>query len=102
MTSLGIRINIIRMRTTLDLPAPLLDEAQRLLGFKSKTDTVVLSLTELVRRHRIDELKSLAGRIDLGIDLGRSRRRPNGARVGAASKEDRKPAPRRVVPRAKP
>jgi hypothetical protein len=64
------------MRTTLDLPGPLLDEAQRLLGFKSKTDTIVLSLTELVRRRRIDELKSLVGRVDLGIDLGRSRRRP--------------------------
>lgn len=64
------------MRTTLDLPASLLDEAQKLLGFKSKTDTVVLSLTELVRRRRIDELKSLAGRIDLDLDLDRSRRRP--------------------------
>jgi hypothetical protein len=63
------------MRTTLDLPGPLLDEAQRLLGFKSKTDTIVLSLTELVRRRRIDELKSLVGRVDLGIDLDRSRRR---------------------------
>lgn len=64
------------MRTTLDLPGALLDEAQRLLGFKSKTDTVVLSLTELVRRRRIDELKSLMGRVDLRIDLERSRRRP--------------------------
>ena len=32
------------MRTTLDLPAELLAEAQKLLGFKSKTDTIVLSL----------------------------------------------------------
>ena len=43
----------------------------------NKTDTVVVSLTELIRRHRIDELKGLAGRVDLGIDLGRSRRRPD-------------------------
>ncbi len=63
------------MRTTLDLPAALLEEAQRMLGFKSKTDTIVLSLSELVRRRRIDELKSLMGRIDLGLDLERSRRR---------------------------
>jgi Arc/MetJ family transcription regulator len=81
LTSIGIGINLIRMRTTLDLPMPLLDEAQRLLGFKSKTDTVVLSLTELVRRRRIDELKSLAGHLDLGIDLGRSRRRPHADRA---------------------
>jgi hypothetical protein len=64
------------MRTTLDLPADLLDEAQRLLGFKSKTDTVVLSLTELIRRRRIDELKALAGRVDLEFDIDQSRRRP--------------------------
>ena len=30
------------MRTTLDLPDGLVEEARRLLGFKSKTDTVVL------------------------------------------------------------
>jgi Arc/MetJ family transcription regulator len=36
------------MRTTLDLPEALMGEAPRLLGFKSKTDTVILSLTELV------------------------------------------------------
>jgi hypothetical protein len=35
------------MRTTLDLPEALLEEARRLLGFKSKTDTVVASLREL-------------------------------------------------------
>ncbi len=64
------------MRTTLDLPADLLNEAQQLLGFKSKTDTIILSLTELVRRRRIEELKGLAGRVDLGLDLNRSRRRP--------------------------
>ena len=64
------------MRTTLDLPAALMDEAQKMLGFKSKTDTVVLSLTELVRRRRIDELRGLLGRVDLNLDLDRSRRRP--------------------------
>lgn len=64
------------MRTTLDLPEPLIDEARRLLGFKSKTDTVVLSLQELVRRKRIEELKSLLGKVKLELDLPRSRRRP--------------------------
>ncbi|MFL5306482.1 MAG: type II toxin-antitoxin system VapB family antitoxin [Polyangia bacterium] len=64
------------MRTTLDLPEDLMTEAQRILGFKSKTDTVILSLTELVRKRRIDELKSLLGHVDLDIDVDRSRRRP--------------------------
>lgn len=66
------------MRTTLDIPEPLIDEARRLLGFKSKTDTVVLSLQELVRRRRIEELKKMMGLVRLEIDLPRSRRRPRG------------------------
>ena len=64
------------MRTTLDLPEPLIEEARRLLGFKSKTDTVVVSLQELVRKRRIEELKEMLGKVKLDIDLPRSRRRP--------------------------
>lgn len=64
------------MRTTLDLPEELIEEARRALGFKSKTDTVVLALTELVRRRRIDQLKELMGNVRLEIDLPKSRRRP--------------------------
>jgi Arc/MetJ family transcription regulator len=64
------------MRTTLDIPADLIEEARRLLGFKSKTDTVVLSLRELVRRRRIDELKALLGKVELDVDVPASRRRP--------------------------
>lgn len=66
------------MRTTLDIPEGLLEEARSLLGFKSKTDTVVLSLQELVRRRRIEELKDLFGKVELEIDIpaSRSRRRP--------------------------
>ena len=63
------------MRTTLDLPEDLLKEAQELTGFKSKTDIVILSLQELVRQRRIDELKSLAGKIDLRINLKKQRKR---------------------------
>jgi len=64
------------MRTTLDLPEPLIEEARRLLGFKSKTDTVVMSLRELIRRKRIEELKELMGDVRLDIDIPASRRRP--------------------------
>jgi hypothetical protein len=64
------------MRTTLDIPEPLIEEARRLLGFKSKTDTVVLSLKEMIRRKRLEELKELMGSVNLEIDLPKSRRRP--------------------------
>jgi Arc/MetJ family transcription regulator len=63
------------MRTTLAIPAELIQEAQKLLGFKSKTNTVIISLRELIRRRRIDELKSLMGAVQLDIDLPKSRLR---------------------------
>ena len=65
------------MRTTLDIPEPLIEEARQLLGFKSKTDTVVVSLQELIRRKRIDQLKAMMGHVKLEIDLPKSRRRPH-------------------------
>jgi Arc/MetJ family transcription regulator len=64
------------MRTTLDIPEPLLEEARHILGFKSKTDTVVLALQELIRRRRIEELKAAFGSVKLDLDLQKSRRRP--------------------------
>jgi Arc/MetJ family transcription regulator len=66
------------MRTTLDIPESLIEEARKKLGFKSKTDTVVLALQELVRRQRIEELKEMMGSVQLEIDLVRSRRRSAG------------------------
>lgn len=46
------------------------------LKFKSKTDTVVYALRELMRRQKLEELKSLAGKVPLEIDVSTSRRRP--------------------------
>ncbi len=63
------------MRTTLDIPEPLIEEARHLLGFKSKTDTIIVSLQELIRRKRIDQLKAMMGHVKLEIDLPKSRRR---------------------------
>ena len=64
------------MRTTLDLPEDLMNEAKRILGYKSKTDTIIFALKELIRRKRIEELKGLMGKINVEIDIPKSRRRP--------------------------
>lgn len=80
LTSQRIRLIMNRMRTTLDLPDELLEEARTALGFKSKTDTVVMALRELVRRRRLDELKALMGRVQLEVDVPASRRRPRRVR----------------------
>ena len=56
------------MRTTLDLPIGLVEEARDAIGFKSKTDTVVFALKEVVRRSRTDDLKKLITTIDYEFD----------------------------------
>jgi Arc/MetJ family transcription regulator len=63
------------MRTTLILPQPLIDEARRVLGYTSKTDTVVYALREVVRKGRIDDLKALLGRVSFEFDPAELRRR---------------------------
>ena len=64
------------MRTTLDLPEHLIDEARAAVGFKSKTDTVVYALKEIVRRSRVEDLKAMFGRVRIDLDISKSRRRP--------------------------
>ena len=64
------------MRTTLELPQDLVEAARTALGFKSKTDTVIVALREIVRHHHLEELKGLLGRVELSVDVERSRRRP--------------------------
>jgi len=63
------------MRITLDILESLIEEACALLGVASETDAVVLSLQEVVRRKRINELKAMMGDVKLEIDLPKSRRR---------------------------
>ena len=80
-TSRSIRSTLVHMRTTLDIPEELLREATELLQFRSKTDTVVVALRELVRRRRLEELKTLAGHVPLAVDIDASRRRPRRGRM---------------------
>ena len=68
------------MRTTLDLPAGLIEEARDVVGFKSKTDTVVFALREIVRRSRVEDLKSMFGTMRIELDIPQSRRRPKASR----------------------
>ncbi len=50
------------MRTTIDIPQELFEEAQSILGFKSKTDVVIFSLQEVIRKKKLKELAQLAGK----------------------------------------
>ena len=51
------------MRTTIDIPQELFEEAQSILGFKSKSDVVIFSLQEVIRKRKLKELADLAGRV---------------------------------------
>mgnify|MGYP000150306689 CR=1 FL=1 len=63
------------MRTTLDLPENLLNEAMEATHLNTKTGVIVLALEELIRKTRITKLKKYRGKIDLAIDLNAIRDR---------------------------
>lgn len=63
------------MRTTLDLPENLLDEAMRITHTPTKTAVIVKALEELIRKSTIADLKQYKGKIDLDIDLDKIRDR---------------------------
>jgi len=63
------------MRTTLDLPDGLVEEARDAIGFKSKTDTVVFALKEVVRRKRKDELKDFITKVRFDFDPAELRKK---------------------------
>ncbi len=63
------------MRTTLDIPEGILEEARRACGHRTKRETVMSGLEELIKKAKREELRRLAGKMNLRIDLARSRRR---------------------------
>jgi Arc/MetJ family transcription regulator len=63
------------MRTTLDLPEELLQEAMHLTHVKTKTDVIKIALENLVQKEKIKELKNYFGKINLDIDLDSIRNR---------------------------
>jgi len=63
------------MRTTLDLPEETLEKARRAANLRTKRETVIAGLEELIRKSKREEFRGLAGRIRLNVDLSRSRER---------------------------
>jgi len=57
------------VRTTLDIDNKLLEQAVILTGEKNKGKAVNKVLTEWIRRIRIEELKALAGKIEIDDNL---------------------------------
>jgi Arc/MetJ family transcription regulator len=70
----------IYMRTTLDLPEDVIEDARAALGFKSKTDTVVYALKEVIRKRHVQGLTGLFGKVHIELDLDKARGRQPAAR----------------------
>jgi hypothetical protein len=56
------------MRTTLDLNEKLIRELMNVTAAKTKTEAIHQAATELIRRKKLDQLKSLSGAIHLDLD----------------------------------
>ena len=65
----------MHVRTTLDLPENLLNEAMKVTHTTTKTGVIVKALEELVRKSKITDIKKYKGKIDLDIDLDEIRDR---------------------------
>jgi len=57
------------MRTTLDLPEDLINEAMKATRIKTKTKVIIIALEDLVRKTKISGLKQFKGKLDLDIDM---------------------------------
>jgi len=63
------------MRTTIDIPETLINEAMNLTKIKTKTDLIKSALINLIQKEKIKQIKSYKGKIDLDIDLNVIRKR---------------------------
>ena len=57
------------MRTTLDIPEDLMNEAMKATHINTKTKVIVTALEGLIRKSKIADLKKFKGKVDLDIDL---------------------------------
>lgn len=66
------------MKTSINIPEELMEEAQRELNIKNKTTLIILGLQELINQNRIRRLRKYRGTLDLNIDLDLLRDRKDG------------------------
>lgn len=57
------------MRTTLDLPKSLIEEAMNVSKVKTKTALIIQALEEFIRQNKLTKIKQYRGKIDMDVDL---------------------------------
>ena len=63
------------MRTTLDLPDILVQNAMKVSHQKTKTAVIITALQDLVRKSRLQELREFKGKVNLDMNLKVLRKR---------------------------
>jgi len=63
------------MRTTLDIPEDLIEEAMRITRARTKTELIKLALTNIVDQDKRNRLMHYHGKLSLDIDLNTLRKR---------------------------
>lgn len=63
------------MRTSLDIPENLVSEAKQVVGAKTKTQAIVLALTEMIQRRRSRKVLELKGTLTGTYDYKSLRRK---------------------------
>jgi len=63
------------MRTTLDIPERLIEEAMKASRIHTKTKVIITALEDLIRKSKISEIKKFKGTLDLDIDMNAVRGR---------------------------
>ena len=63
------------MRTTLELPDVLVNEAMSLTSIPTKTEMVKFALENVIQREKIKGLTCYFGKLDLDIDIDKLRNR---------------------------
>ncbi len=63
------------MRTTLDIPEDLINEAMKITGAKTKSQVIKEALEEQIRKAKRQRLLNFKGKLDLDVDLDVTRDR---------------------------
>lgn len=66
---------VCEMRTTINLPDALVNEAMEVTHISTKTELIKKALSNLIQKERIKDLNNYFGKIDLDIDLDTLRKR---------------------------
>ena len=63
------------MRTTIDIPEDLINEAMKVTNAPTKTKLIKIALYNIIQKNKIKSIKNYKGKIDLDLDLNRLRAR---------------------------